>query len=314
MYWINIKRIAKAGFVNFWRNGFVSLASILVMLIALFVIGSLVFSNSLLQSSMQELKSKVDINAYFATDAKEQDTLSVKKSLESLPEVSSVEYISSDQTLANFKQKHENDPTTLQALDELGSNPFGASLSIKAKDPSQYEAIDSFLKSNSLLSKDSTNSIDDNYQKNAVAIKRLSQIIQDSEKSNTVRTIILALVAFLVSFNTIRLAIYISRDEISVMKLVGASNKYIRGPFIIVGVMYGFIAALVTIALFYPVTYWFGPLFYPLPLYFGDTAGKYLLFDYYIKNLGQISLVVILSGIIIGALSSYMAVKRYLRV
>ncbi len=312
---VNLKRILRAGLISFWRNGYVSLASVLVMTITLFVVGSLVFNNALLESSLTELKQKVDVNVYFVTTAPEKDVLDLKKKVESFPEVATVSYTSREQALTNFKTRHANDELTLQALNELNDNPLGAVLSIVAKEPSQYESVSNYLKNTNILSKEGKPIIDKvNYNQNKEAINRLTTIIKASEKSNFAKTIILIIVALLVTFNTIRLAIYISKEEISVMRLVGASYKYIRGPFLIVGLFYGIIAGVLAIAIFYPVTYWFGPLFYPFPVFLGDGVGNLALFDYYIHNFLQISLIVLGSGILLGLLSSYLAVRRYLKV
>src|SRR4051812_30192120 len=139
MFWTKLKRIIRAGFFSFWRNGFVSLSSILVMMVTLFVIGMTMFSGVILRSTLDQIKDKVDINVYFVTGAAENDILAMKQKLEQLPEVKSpVGYVSREAALADFKKRHENDEFTLQALDELGENPLGAALNIKAKDPSQY--------------------------------------------------------------------------------------------------------------------------------------------------------------------------------
>ena len=122
MFWINTKRIIRSGFFSFRRNGFISLSSILVMMVTLFVIGGTIFSGAILNSTLQQIKDKVDINVYFVRTANEEDILSLKRNLEKLPEVvPPVAYISRDEALANFKKRHENDQFTLQALDELGS-------------------------------------------------------------------------------------------------------------------------------------------------------------------------------------------------
>ena len=145
MFWINVKRVLKSGFFSFIRNGFVSLSSILVMIVTLSVICGLIFLSAILNSSLDQVKNKVDVNVYFVTNANEDDILSLKKSVEALLEVEKVAYISRDQALNDFKERHKNDEFTLQALDELSDNPLGAVLNIKAKDPSQYEGIANFL-------------------------------------------------------------------------------------------------------------------------------------------------------------------------
>ena len=141
MFWVNTKRIIRTGLLSFWRNAFVSLASVLVLTVTLFVIGSLVFNNALLQSSLDELKSKVDVNVYFVTSASESDVLALKKNLEAFPEVAEVSYVSREQALEDFRKRHENDERTLQALEELADNPLGAVLNVKTKEPSQYENL-----------------------------------------------------------------------------------------------------------------------------------------------------------------------------
>src|SRR3989344_310477 len=156
MLWLTTKRIFRSGFINFWRNGFVSLSSVLIMVITLFVIGSIIFSNALLTSSLEQIKNKVDINVYFVASANEDEILAVRRSLEALPEVAAVDYFSREQVLADFKKKHENDSLTLQALDELGENPLGALLNVRAMDPSQYEAIAEFFQAKNVLSQEGT--------------------------------------------------------------------------------------------------------------------------------------------------------------
>ncbi len=315
MFFVHFKRVIRTGLVSFWRNGFVSLASILVMVIALFVAGSVVFNNALLQESLNELKDKVDVNVYFVTTATEQAILDMKKTIEALPEVVMVEYVSREEALARFKERHVNDDLTIQALEELDGNPLGAALNIKAKDPSQYESVANYLKQEGSVNQNNISIIDRvNYYQNKTAIDRLTMIITSTERSNFFRMGVLLIVALVVSFNTIRLAIYTSREEISVMRLVGASNGYIRWPFIIVGMLYGVVAGLITLAIFYPVTYYFGPLFYPLPLFLNGAVEEGYLFRYFVENFAEITLIIFVSGIVLGAVSSFLAVRRYLSV
>ncbi len=304
--WIHIKRIVKSGFFSFWRNGFVSLSSVFVMTIALGVLGSIVFLGALLDSSLKALQEKVDINVYFVTSASEPDIRSLKEKLEVLPEVAEVVYISREQVLADYKSRHENDATSLQALEELGENPLGAVLNIRAKETSQYEDLNNFLKGDNILSATGSQMVEKvNFNNNKTAIDKLTSLISSAQKIGFAVMIILIMLSLLITFNTIRLAIYIAREEISVMKLVGASTMYIRGPFMVAGMLYGSIAGLITLVLFYPITAWLGK----------ETVNFFIgmnVFDYYIANFGQIFLIVMLSGIGIGAISSFLAVRRYL--
>src|SRR3989344_2946057 len=243
-----IKRIFWTGFVSFWRNGFVSFASILVMIVTLFIIGLLIFVGALLNASLTELRDKVDVNVYFATSAPEERILDLKKSLETLPEVSYVEYISREQALEEFKKRHENDQLILQALEELGENPLGASLNVKAKETSQYESIAKFLERQNDTS--TSNFIDKvNYYQNKKAIDQLSGIIDASRKLGFGIVILFGLISIIITFNTVRLAIYTAREEISVMRLVGASRSYIRGPFVVSTLICGAVAGALTFLL-----------------------------------------------------------------
>lgn len=306
--WISFKRVCKAGFVSFFRNGFVSLASVLIMTITLFVFGSIIFTNALLSSSLSEIKSRVDVNAYFVTSANEDDILSLKKKIEGLPEVASVEYVSRDQALANFKTIHQNDEITLQALGELADNPFGAVLNIRAKETSQYESIAKFFDSNAPVGSDGSSIVDKvNYYQNKDAINSLTKIIDGGRKLGVGVALALTILSIIIAFSTIRLAIYTSREEIGVMRLVGASNKYIRGPFIVSGIIYGIFASFLTLALFYPATYWFSSVT-------KDFFGGLNLFDYYIRHFAQVFGIIILAGVVVGAIGSYLAVRKYLKV
>ncbi len=307
MVWISIKRVIRAGFMNFTRNGFVSLAAVLIMTVTLFVIGSVIFLLAGLNASLGDIKKKVDVSVYFSTGAAEEAVLGVKKSLEASPLVSEVEYISRDEALENFRKRHEGDSLTLQALEELGANPLGAILNVRAKDPSQYESVANFLKEDSALSEGENRIIERiNYFDNKTAIDKLTKIIQAAERLGFAVSAILAVISLLIAFNTIRLAIFISRDEIAVMRLVGASNKYVRGPFVISGVIYGLVAGVMTMIIFYPVTKWLGE---SASNFFGGVN----FFNYYTSNFGELFGIIVGAGVILGAVSSFWAVRRYLK-
>jgi cell division transport system permease protein len=306
MTWIKLKRIFKAGFVNFWRNGWISLATVLIMVITLFTIGSLVFARAILGSMITQIQDKVDITVYFKTNAQEADILDFKTAVSKLDEVKSVDYISADQALIDFKEKHKDNAMITQSLEELGGNPLGPMLNIKAKEPSQYEAVAKFLDSeagangNSMIDKI-------NYFQNKTVIDRLTGILDSAKKLGAILSVVMVIVSILITFNTVRLAIYVAREEIGVMKLVGASSRFVSGPFLVEGVMYGVISAFITIVLFYPLTYWLGSI---TEKFFSGVN----LFHYYISNFGQIFLLLLLTGVVLGTLSSYIAIRRYLKI
>lgn len=308
MHWINLKRIIRTGLSNFWRNGTVSLASVLIMLVTLTVIGFVIFAGAVLNTSLNELRNKVDISVSFVTTASEEDVLNVQNALERLPEVALVTYTSRDEALAAFRERHANDRSILAALDELGENPLGATLNIKAKDPSQYQSIAEFLESDNALSQGGVSIVDRiNYFQNKIAIDKLTGIINTAQSLGLAITLFFAAVSILIAFNTIRLTIYIARDEISVMRLVGASNSYIQGPFVVVGIIYGLVAGIITLLLMVPITYWLGSV----------TRNFFVglnVFSYYIHHFPQIFLIIIGFGIVLGAVSSALAIRKYLKV
>ena len=302
MIWVKLRRIFKAGFINFWRNGWVSLATILVMVITLFVIGGLILGKALVVSTLAQIEDKVDITVYFKTDAKEDEIIALKEKLADINEVKNVNYISAEDALRAFQERHSGNALITQSLEELAENPLGANLNIKAKDLSQYESISRFLEASAISSIDKIN-----YRQNKVVIDRLSNILNASRNAGFGIILVLSIIAVLVAFNTIRLAIFTSRDEITVMKLVGASSRYVRGPFIVEGLMYGLVAAIFTMIIFYPLTFWLGPL---TEKFFGGIN----LFAYYISNFFQLFAILFVVGCGLGAFSSYIATRRYLKV
>ncbi len=303
-----IRRVVRTGFFNFSRNGTVSLASVLVMTVTLMTIGLVFFAGAVLETSLIELRDKIDVNVTFTPSAPEEDILSIKHSLESLPEVFLVTYVSREEALAAFKERHASDQAILAALDELGENPLGAVLNVKARDPSQYASVAEFLEGGNVLSEGGLTIIDKvNYFQNKTAIDRLSSIIASADKLGFALTLMFGAISILIAFNTIRLTIYIAKDEISVMRLVGASTTYIQGPFVVVGVIYGVVAGILSLFIFLPLTYWLG----------GVTESFFTgfnIFSYYLGNFLKVAAIIMASGVLIGALSSVLAIRKYLKV
>jgi cell division transport system permease protein len=306
MFFIYLKRVIGSGYRNFIRNGFTSIASVLIMTVTLFVITSLIFVQVALNSSLNDIKEKVDVTIYFTTKASEKSILNIKQALEKIPEVASIEYTSSEEALIKFKEKHANDYLTLQALDELNGNPLGASLNVKANEPSQYESIIKFFENDDALAKDALTIIDKiDYHQNKIVIDRLNSIINGAKKLGFYVSFVFILISIIITFNTIRLIIYMSREEIGVMRLVGAGSMYVQGPFIVSGVFVGLASAVSTILLFIPVSIWLGNQM-------TDFIGVNL-YSYYKSNFFQLFIIMLGSGVAIGSISSAFAIGRYLR-
>lgn len=306
--WRDFKRVSRYGLIGFFRNGFVSLAAILIMTITLFVGAALLIGGAALQATLVGLTQKVDVNVYFLTTAPEEKIIDLKKSIEALPETALVEYTSRDAAIQRFRERHKNDQLTLQALDELGENPLGASLAIRARETSQYETIAKFLDASP-----STQGVGEeriiervNFSQNKAAIDRLSNIIDTARTLGLAVAIFLSIASILIAFNTIRLAIYTSRDEIGVMKIVGADHWYVRGPFMIEGVLYGMTAGVLVLL-----------VLYPLSLYLAESSlaffGNFDTFTYFTSHFHLLFLATVGVGVLLGAISSFLAVHRYLR-
>lgn len=298
----SFKRIIKWGLKNFWRNGWLSTATVSIMTLTLLVITVLLMVNVVANAVLANLQSKIDISVYFRLDTSEDDILKVKSQLEKLQEVESTTYVSQNEALLNFKEKHKDNPVLLQSLEELEFNPLEASLNVKAKETNQYASINQFLES--VYYKDLIDKV--NYLQNKEVIEKLGTIITDVKTGGFGLSILLALIVFLVTFNAIRLAIYSSREEINVMKLVGASKWFIRGPFLVEGLLYGLVATVVTIILLYPLFYFLSPKISSfLPI--GD------IFSYFRVNLFSFFLLLLGIGVILGGSSSLIAVRKYLK-
>lgn len=306
----NAKRILRAGLLDFWRNGFVSVSSVVIMVFTLFIIGFSMFAGVVLGTTLEQLRDKADVNVYFVTNASEEQIKTLQKSVEALPEVASTQYKTQEEALVAFRERHQNDQLTLQALDELEDNPLGGVLTVKAKDISQYDAIAQFLQQQQSVAAGQAAFIDKiNYfdAQHRAALDRIASITAAAQKIGGILILILILITLAICFNTLRLAIFTSREEISVMRLVGAGQFYIRAPFMVEGILYGLIGGIITLILFYPLTYWLGAA---TESFFGGIN----VFAYYIGHFPLFFLVIVGTGVVLGALASYLAVRRYLKI
>jgi len=305
MAMIALKRIIKGGFLNFKRGGLVSWAAVLVVTITLSVITIIILLQAVLHFSLNVIRDKVDVTIYITKNTSEDKIMLLKSSLEKLPEVTRVSYTSAEDNLKAFRLLHSNDYPTIQALDEINENPLLATLGVKAKEISQYEAIANFLKSDNALVFGAVSIIDHtNYYNNKIVINKLNTIISGAQKLGFLVTLLFVIISIIITFNTIRLTIFISKEEIGVMRLVGASKMHVQGPFMIEGAIYGVIATAITIILFWPAMAWLGRNM-------TDFLGINM-YDYYLSNFFQIFAILLLSGVGLGIISSFLAVRKYL--
>jgi cell division transport system permease protein len=298
-----LSRIIKYGILGFRRSGWLSAATIAIMALTLMVFEGLIFFNVSTKTAIESFQDKIDISVYFKTEAPEDEILKIKNSLESLAEIKKVEYISRDKALEIFSAKHEKDQTISEALGELKDNPLLASLNIKAYDSSDYAAINNYLSADSF--KKSVSKI--SYAQNSLVIDRLTKMVSTVKKAGIFLTILFAAVAVLITFNTIRLAIYSYRDEIGIMRLVGASNTFIRGPYAVEGVIYGLAAGILSFVALSPIIYYASP-------YLNVLIPEMNLWAYLLSNSFKFLSYQILFGVVLGVISSTIAIRKYLKV
>lgn len=304
----SFRRVISSGSKSFVRSGAVSFATVLIMTVTLIIIGLLIFLSALLNYTLAQVKDKVDVTVYFTTSAAEGDILNLKDQLTALPQVESVTYTSASQALIDFENRHADDQLTLNALNELGTNPLGGSLAIQATDPTEYQSIVDYVNNDADLTENGVSIVDHiDYEQNKIIIDRLTSAINATEKAGLVLVIIFAIASTIIALATVRLAIYSARDEIAVMRLVGASNSYIRGPFIVAGTLAGLLSAVIALLIFAPVTWYIGG-------HLSDWLGGFDLFTYFISNFWIVAGTIVGSGILLGGFASYLAVRRYLHV
>lgn len=295
-------RVLKAGLVSFRRNALLSSATVLVLTLSLSVALSLALLGVVVDGAIAELESKVDISVYFKPDTTEAKIFEVRDSVEKFPEVVGARYTSRDDALMQFRERHSDNEVIQAALSEIPDNPLEASLAIQAVDAAAYEAIAGFLEGRF---SDAISKV--NYRENSEIIARIFSTTNAVRLAGMSLGAVLFLIAGLITFNTIRLAIFSARDEIAVMRLVGGSNWFIRGPFLVEGVVSGLVAAFVTVGIFWGLM---DLLREPVAAF---VPGVDLVAYYRMHWTGVFGMLAGL-GVFTSVFSSAIAIRRYLRI
>ncbi|HEY4509603.1 MAG TPA: permease-like cell division protein FtsX [Candidatus Paceibacterota bacterium] len=297
----SFKRILKSGAEKFLRDRSSTGAALVVMTIALFVVSSLFILQGMSTFLVEELEEGVDVSAYFQDSATEEEIFQVREQLLGLGKVAEVEYVSKEEALRRFREAYEGNEAVLASLDAIGRNPLLAHLNLKARDPREYSSVVEFLgeeKFSSLIA-------DVDFHDREPVIERLTLITKGIQTGVLAVIVALSVVAVLVAFNTIRLTIYGSKDEIEIMRLVGASSWFIRGPFLVQGVLVGMAASLLTLAFLFGLSF-----------FIGDQLRSFTGFDvssFLARHLFVLFLLQLACGIGLGILSSTIAIRKYLR-
>lgn len=305
MNWISISRISILGLTNFWRNRWLSLASTLVMTLTLLIISLFVVMTIVVNKATDRIKAKMDITIYFQDSASTDEIHEIQQKIAGREDVQEVVYISKEEALEIWQERQKNQ--RIRELVTSEENPLPRSLAIKATDPADLDNIAEYLDSDDfklLIHKIS-------YEENKAIIDKLLAITSFTKKVGWLFSGIFIVISILVILNTIRLAIYSRRDEIEIMRLVGASDRLIKGPFIVEGILFGILACIFAVFLM-----WLGIYVIMTPLtdqhLGGEVTENMKLF--FGSHLFLIFLMQFLVGIIIGVGCSLFSIRKYLKV
>lgn len=299
---LSIFRIFKSGLRNFWRNIWLSTAATLIMVITLMILTVTALVLNLSNTTIKKVQERVDVSVFFNQAVSEKQILSIKQDVEALPETASVTYISAADALDAFKARNAGNQAIIESLGEFDQNILPASLQVKAKQLDQYPQIEQALSADKY--KPFVSKI--NFEDNRTVIERLSKLLRIFKEVGLGLVALFCFIAILVIFNTIRLTIYNRREEVEIMRLVGATNWYIRWPFIMESILYSVTAAVITFLLMIPVFNYIVP---SIAQFMGLPNSEVIGLSF-----GAMFLLQLAVGLVLGVFSSLIAIRRYLRV
>lgn len=301
---LKLWRTFKEGWQNFRRNGWLSFATVSILTLSLFIVGISTLIGMTTHYMLQTMRDKVSVNVSFNPDVPEPRILEIRDELVKYKkEIASVEYVSRDTALDTFLEENKGNPVIVQAVEEIGDNPLLASLVIRAVQPEYFEVIVNQIQRSTFQSDISRI----NYDKNKKIFTNLDHVNKTTQKVGLILGLAFIFIAVLITFNTIRITIYSHRQEFEIMRLVGASNIYVRMPFLFEGIFYGIFAAITTALALLVAAYFISPLTQgAIPQ--GNFLGLYMSFFFPVFG----GLLVL--GVALGVLSSTIAIRRYLRV
>ncbi|HSX48059.1 MAG TPA: permease-like cell division protein FtsX [Candidatus Nanoarchaeia archaeon] len=292
-----------AGMRNFLRNAWLSTAATAVMTVTLIIILVSFISSSALTATIKGIVNKVHVSLYLKDSAGSDQIQDLKKQLESQPNVQSVSFVSKSDALAIYRTENRNNKKLLDAISET-DNPLPASLQILAKDPNKLDPIVNYVKQNQQY--DQLVAEYSYAAERKTTIDRIVRVSNFLKTTGLVASLLFTVISILIIFNTIRMAIFTRRSEIEIMKLVGATNWFIRGPFLFEAALYGIIAAVVAVLMAYGLILGAAP---KINSYI-DVGSTIAFFR---NNPVIIVLAELIIGIFIGMLSSMLAMMRYLK-
>ncbi len=305
--WLTFIRMCRYGINNFSRNAWLTIAATAVMTITLLIIFTAVAARSVLADTVNELRQKVDMSIYLQTDTTDEQAEAIKQQLTKLSSVQTVTYISAAQAKNRIAQDNKNDVSYLEALKEA-TNKNPAILRIVIKDINDTSQLSGFVDSNNLLKQHQDTARQPSFAgERRASIESIGRAIGFAERVGLVASLVFVAISSLIIFNTIRMAIFNRKEEIQMMKLIGADRSFIRGPFLVEALVYGFIAAIIATGL------GLAGLFAS-----SKTLGSYQIsiqptIDFVTSYGVFVLLGMIALGAFIGVTSSLLATQRYLK-
>ncbi len=301
VFWQRTFRSAWQGFI---RNGWLSLVAVIIMAQALLIVSILVGLNLVIGATIQSVNERIDVAVFLKETVTESEALAMKAEVEQYQGVRGVVYVSSKEAMDKFLVENRNS-RLIKEIVPAGDSFLPPSLEVKVMDPKVIESVVSRMRSSNFSNLISETSLEDNQK----IIDRLRNMGGFVQSASGILAIILMIIALLIIFNTIGVTIFTRKQEIEIMKLVGATDWYIRWPFILEGLLYGIIATAVTVILlvggYYAII---KPL---LANYLISTGGTPLFTPSFLIILVILQLAL---GLLVGGMSSYMATRKHLAI
>ncbi|MAF80429.1 hypothetical protein CL628_00265 [bacterium] len=306
---ISFARITRTAFVNFWRNIWLSVATMVIMIITLLMISFLYFANVFGSEVLQTIEQKVDLSVTFKEDVQDQYITTIADELKLRDDIADVRVISSDRALEIFRARHADDPLIEESLQELEDNPLPANLFIVATDPQHYANIAKHLEAEKYSP--FIDQVDFENTETERVVEKLIAYTTSVKNGALVVTGLFSLLVVLIMFNTLRLAIYSFREEIDIMRLVGASRWFVQGPFIIEAILVALVAVVISSAISFATLRAISPT---LSTYFFDVQqSPFSIYDYAVTNIESVIGLQVVLAVGLAGISSLVAVRRYLR-
>lgn len=306
--WLTFVRMCRYGINNFSRNTWLTIAATAVMTITLLIIFMTLIARQVLFDTVDTIKDKVDMSIYVKTDTNSEKANSIKSDLEKLSTVKSVVYVSPQQAREKFAQDNKSDIRTLEALSEA-VNKFPGTFNVKIKDINDTVELENFVKSNKQYKEQADPNRAPSFSgSRRTAIKNIGLAIQFAERAGLVASVIFIVISSLIVFNTIRMAIFNRKEEIQMMKLIGADKSFIRGPFVVEAMVYGLIAAVLATGLGFGALYATKDKLLDYQIAIGPTIEKITIY------VPLVLFTMIAVGALIGIVSSLLATRKYLKI